>query len=314
MNGIVELREVRADDLEAFYEHQIDPDAGRMAAFPARDRAAFMAHWQTKVLPNPTGLVRAILFDGDLTGNIVCWDGGGGHEVGYWIGRDWWGKGIATRALSMFVAMVPYRPLHAHVAMHNVGSVRVLQKCGFHHCGREALPAERGLAPFVELTLRLDAANSSGAATGITVRGRDGYEISTDPQRLDPPAIHAFLTRCYWSTGIPQEVVARALRGSLCFGLYHGGTQVGMARVITDRATFAYLCDVYVLEEHRGRGLGRWLLEVVMAQPDLQGVRRFVLVTRDAHRLYAPAGFQPLARPECFMEIRRPDIYRTPEA
>ena len=88
---------------------------------------------------------------------------------------------------------------------------------------------------------------------------RDGYTVSTDPARLDVDAMHAFLTRCYWSPGIPREVVARAAAGSLCFGLYRGAAQVGLARMITDGATFAYLCDVYVLEEHRGHGRGRWL-------------------------------------------------------
>ena len=141
---------------------------------------------------------------------------------------------------------------------------------------------------------------------------RDGYFISTDPARLDVEAVHAYLTRSYWAGGIPRETVVRALRGSLCFGLFHGTEQVGFARVVTDRATFAYLCDVYVLEGHRGRGLGKWLMGAVMAHPELAGLRRFLLATRDAHGLYAQRGFTPLARPETFMEIVRPDVYRTP--
>ena len=142
----------------------------------------------------------------------------------------------------------------------------------------------------------------------------DDYDISSDPARLDLEAIHAYLTRSYWAEGIPEETVARAVAGSLCFGVFHGARQVGFARVVTDRATFAYLCDVYVLEEHRGRGLGKRLVGEVMAHPELAGLRRFVLATRDAHGLYAQAGFQPLARPEFFMEIVRPDVYRTPPA
>ncbi len=152
---------------------------------------------------------------------------------------------------------------------------------------------------------------------------RDGYLISTDPALLDAQAIHAFLSRAYWSEGIPLDTVRRALEGSLCFGLYEearqtDGTQaararqVGLARVITDFATFAYLCDVYVLEEHRGRGLGHWLIERVLESPRLQGLRRWVLVTRDAHELYRQAGFTDLAAPERFMEIARPGIYRVP--
>jgi GNAT superfamily N-acetyltransferase len=140
---------------------------------------------------------------------------------------------------------------------------------------------------------------------------RDGYMVSTDKGRLDHHAIHRFLASSYWSPGLPWDVLFRAVAGSLCFGLYRGSDQIGFARVITDRATFAYLCDVFVLEEHRGRGLGRWLMEVVAGHPDLQGLRRFVLVTRDAHRLYEQLGFRPLARPEGFMEIHRPDVYTT---
>jgi GNAT superfamily N-acetyltransferase len=138
---------------------------------------------------------------------------------------------------------------------------------------------------------------------------RGEYVVSTDPAKLDVSAIHAFLSRSYWATGIPVETVARSLDGSLCFGLYHQGRQVGLARVITDGATFAYLCDVYILEKHRGRGLGRWLMETVMTHPALQGLRRWSLVTRDAHGLYAGLGFQPLQAPERHMEIHRTDVY-----
>lgn len=139
---------------------------------------------------------------------------------------------------------------------------------------------------------------------------RDGFLISTDPARLDVASIHSALTRSYWAEGIPQELVTRSLQGSLCFGLYRDSHQVGLARVITDRATYGYLCDVYVLEEFRGRGLGRWLMETVMAHPDLQGLRRFSLVTRDAQGLYTPLGFAALGQPERHMEIVRPGLYR----
>lgn len=139
---------------------------------------------------------------------------------------------------------------------------------------------------------------------------RAGYEISTDPARFDLEAIHAYLTQSYWAEGISRDLVERSLAGSLAFGLYAGARQIGLARVITDRATFAYLCDVYVLEEFRGQGLGRWLMETVVAHPELQGLRRFTLVTRDAHGLYAALGFGPLARPEGYMEISRPGMYR----
>lgn len=135
------------------------------------------------------------------------------------------------------------------------------------------------------------------------------YEITTDNSRFDIDAIHAFLTRAYWSTGIPRAVVARAVANSLCFGLLLGSEQVGLARVVTDRATFAYLSDVYVLEEHRGKGLARRLMEAVVHHPDLLGLRRMLLATRDAHGLYAKYGFKPLAAPERLMVRDDPDVY-----
>ena len=139
---------------------------------------------------------------------------------------------------------------------------------------------------------------------------RDQFTVSTDPARLDVDAIHAYLTRSYWADNIPRDIVARAVAGSLCFGLYDGAAQIGFARVVTDRATFAYLADVYVLEGYRGRGLSKWLMQVIMAHPDLQGLRRFSLVTLDAHGLYEQFGFRRLTTTERHMEIVRADIYR----
>ena len=130
------------------------------------------------------------------------------------------------------------------------------------------------------------------------------YDISTDPRRLQLAAIHAYLTRSYWSPGIPEDIVARAITNSLCFGVYLDDVQVGFARVVTDKASFAYLADVYVLEEHRGQGLSKRLVAEILAHPELQGLRRFLLATADAHGLYAQVGFQPLARPQNMMERR----------
>ena len=146
------------------------------------------------------------------------------------------------------------------------------------------------------------------AAPHVEVR-RDEYTISTDPARLDLSVVHGYLARSYWAAGIPADVVRRSIEGSLCFGVYHGAAQVGFARVVTDRATFGYLADVFVLEPHRGRGLSKWLVEVILAHPELAGLRRLLLATRDAHGLYAQFGFQPLAEPARWMEIRRPDVY-----
>jgi len=133
-------------------------------------------------------------------------------------------------------------------------------------------------------------------------RKREGYLVSTDPERLDLGTVHEFLTNSYWARGVSPDVILRSVSNSLCFGLYRRGEQVGFARVITDRATFAYLADVFVLEGHRGRGLGRWLMEVVLTHPDLQGLRRWMLATADAHGLYREYGFHELGKPGIFME------------
>jgi GNAT superfamily N-acetyltransferase len=135
------------------------------------------------------------------------------------------------------------------------------------------------------------------------------YWITTDPQKLDLDAIHAFLSRSFWAEGIPKETVATSIANSLCFGLFDNAEQVGFARVVTDRATYGYLCDVYVLESHRGRDLGKWLIATVMAHPDLQGLRRFQLVTRDAHGLYRRHGFKVPDDPDRHMELFRHGMY-----
>lgn len=135
---------------------------------------------------------------------------------------------------------------------------------------------------------------------------RGPYRVTSDPTQLDIEAIHAYLTRSYWAEGITREIVAQSIQASLCFGLFDHARQIGFARVITDHATFAYLCDVYVLEEYRGQGLGTWLVKIVTEYPALTRVRRFLLATRDAHGLYSKFGFAPLQAPARFMEIFRP--------
>jgi GNAT superfamily N-acetyltransferase len=142
-------------------------------------------------------------------------------------------------------------------------------------------------------------------------RSRDTFRITTDVASMDLDAIHAFLTRSYWSEGISKDLVSRAMAGSLCFGLLDGRRQVGFARVVTDRATYAYLCDVYVLADCQGRGLGTWMMRELMTHPDLQGLRRWGLVTRDAHGLYEKVGFAAPANPAGLMEIARPGMYLT---
>lgn len=136
------------------------------------------------------------------------------------------------------------------------------------------------------------------------------FEITSDVSRMDTVAIHAFLSQTYWSPGIPLAVVERAIANSVCFGVLLDNMQVGFARVVTDKATFAYLADVYVLEPYRGQGLSRRIMAHVVAHPDLQGLRRMLLATRDAHGLYAQYGFKPLAAPDRMMELHRPNVYQ----
>jgi GNAT superfamily N-acetyltransferase len=144
-------------------------------------------------------------------------------------------------------------------------------------------------------------------------RSRGEHRITTDKQELELDAVHAYLTRSYWAEGISKQRVAKGIEHALCFSLKIGARQVGFARVISDYATFAYLCDVYVLEEQQGQGLGTWLMETVMSHPDLLNLRRFMLVTQDAHGLYEKVGFRPLAHPPRHMEIARPGLYKTLE-
>ena len=137
-----------------------------------------------------------------------------------------------------------------------------------------------------------------------------GYTIDTDPERLQLDAIHGYLAQTYWARDIPRETMARAVANSVCVGAYHGDRQVGFARVVTDRATFAYLADVFVLPDHGGNGLAKAMVQALHDHPELQGLRRWMLATRDAHGVYAALGWQPVAEPELFMQRHDPDVYR----
>ena len=139
---------------------------------------------------------------------------------------------------------------------------------------------------------------------------RPPYEITTDPARFDVDTVWRWLSGSYWAAGVPREVVERSIRNALCFAIFEGARQVGFARVITDRATFAYVADVFVDEGARGRGLATWLMQEIVAHPELQGLRRWMLGTHDAHGLYAKVGFRAMAHPERFMEIHDPNVYK----
>ena len=137
-----------------------------------------------------------------------------------------------------------------------------------------------------------------------------GFRISSQPEEMDMAVIHGYLSESYWAKDIPLSTLQRALQNSLCFGVFtDSGEQVGFARMITDRATFAYLADVFILYAFQGKGLSKWLMQAITEHPDLQGLRRSVLATRDAHGLYRQFGYTPLNKPETFMECWRPDVY-----
>jgi GNAT superfamily N-acetyltransferase len=138
---------------------------------------------------------------------------------------------------------------------------------------------------------------------------RDDFLISTDQKLLDIAMIHKFLSDSYWAKGIPRDIVEQSIQNSLAFGLFKDAVQIGFARVITDYATYAYLADVFVLDNYRGQGLGVWLMEKIMAHPQLQGLRRWSLLTKDAHWLYEKVGFKSISAPERYMEKTVPNIY-----
>ena len=140
----------------------------------------------------------------------------------------------------------------------------------------------------------------------------NGYVITTDKQKMDVEAIHHYLTNSYWAAGIPKSVVEKSIANSLCFAILYNGAQVGFARLVTDMATFAYLADVYILEEHRGKGLSKWMMETIQSQPGLQGFRRWLLATRDAHGLYKQFGWTELTEQanKSMMQRHFPDVYK----
>lgn len=137
------------------------------------------------------------------------------------------------------------------------------------------------------------------------------FRITTNQKEMDINVIHGYLSRSYWAQGVPRATVQKSIEGSLCFAVFHDSRQVGFARVITDKATFGYLSDVFILEEYRGKGLSKWLMEIILGHPELQNFRRFLLSTRDAHGLYRQFGFKDLVSPENWMQVYNPEVYKT---
>jgi len=138
-----------------------------------------------------------------------------------------------------------------------------------------------------------------------------GYKASSDFKDMDLMVIHSFISNSYWAKGIPLKTMEKAINNSLCFGIFtESGDQVAFARMVTDSATFAYLADFFVAKEHRGKGLSKWLMSIIIEYPDLQGIRRMALATSDAHSLYEQFGFKSLSSPESFMELHQPDVYK----
>lgn len=229
------------------------------------------------------------------TGELLGWNGlqylpeTDEVEVGYLLSRPHWGQGLATEgataALRFGFETLGLSRIVGIVHPENAASQRVLEKTGLTRIN-EADYFGMHVYRYVAVSYR-----------------RGDYYISTDPDRLDVEFIHGFLDRSsYWAQGRPLSVVQKSLAHSLCFGVYHGAEQVGLARVVTDHATFAWVCDVFIAEPHRGRGLSKWLIESVVTHPELRGLKRTLLATRDAHELYRRyGGFVNLPAPEKWM-------------
>jgi len=139
---------------------------------------------------------------------------------------------------------------------------------------------------------------------------KNNYLVSTDKNKINVAYVHEFLSQSYWSPGVPVKVVKKAMKGSVCFGVYYKDKQVGYARMVTDKATFAYLADVFIDEDHRGKGLAKWLVETILAHPQLQGLRRILLATKDAHKLYEQCGFTSINNPERYM-VYNPSVCKS---
>jgi len=291
----VRLRDVIEADLPILFEQQLDPEANRMAAFPARDRETFTAHW-TKILGDATVTRKTILFNGQVAGNIVSFEQSGKPLVGYWIGKNYWGRGIATRALSEFLGLVPARPLYAHVAKHNVGSIRVLEKCGFKPSDQNAKPSHAGDGDEVEevvMELALEPTrrklNPVFETDRLILRRLSTDDAEFILELVNDPAWLRFIgdrgvktlddARDYIRKG-PIESYAR--RG---FGLYaverkEGGSPIGICGLV--KRDFLEDVDIgfALLPEFRGKGYAHEAARATMSYArEVVGLDRIVAIT-----------------------------------
>jgi RimJ/RimL family protein N-acetyltransferase/N-acetylglutamate synthase-like GNAT family acetyltransferase len=261
--------------------------------------------------------VSGVEFAGVIAIRDIDWESGV-CDLGYLIAEKYHNQGIATRAVTLILEKAfeqgKLRKVKAMTAVSNVASYRVLQKNGFAFEGslrEELLIAGRPQDAY------LWGLTSDDFRTGnrLDIWRKFAFFITTDKKQLQLRRIHRFLSQeAYWCLGIPSSVVAKSIENSICFGLYHQDEkiihQIGYARLVTDRSTFAWLCDVYIEQPYRGRGLSKWLMECIMSSRYVRGLRRICLATRDAHGLYQNYGFKVTDTPANWMEIKDYDVYR----
>jgi RimJ/RimL family protein N-acetyltransferase len=318
------LRMFEEADWDALHEMFSDEDCVRYTIGAPLNRwqtwrtlASYLGHWQLRGY-GPYAVVERST--SAMMGAVGLWFPGEWPEpeIKWSLAQRFWGSGFATEAASavrdMAAVHFKWTRLISLVLPANERSKAVALRLGARF--EKSIPFRDTVTEmFVyDLAERRSALTTLSPGTGIPVREwihpRGRFVASTDPARLDLDLIHGVLRETYWSPGIPRGIVCRAIAGSIAFGVYAtSGGQVGFARVVTDRATFAYLADVFIVETERGRGLGKWLMSIIVEHPDLQNLRRWLLGTRDAHALYAQFGFTPLGAPERFMERHDPNVY-----
>lgn len=302
------LRRVSVDDFETCFQLDSNPEVMRYIRSPF-DRDEFMTFFDDRLKAYDTpliGLGRWMAFEkitNDFVGIFMLksLEDSPEVEVGYRMHQQYWGKGYATEITTALLSYgfdtVGLSLIVAIAQPANVGSWRVMEKCGLKRIGY----AYHYNTHVVKYEIKKVPDNE-----GISVIN-GAFEITTDKARMNLATIYEYLHHhSYWAKGIPMEKVMISFNNSLTFGILHEGHQVGFARVITDYATFAYLADVFVLDTYRGKGLSKWLMETITQHPDLQELRRWTLATHDAHTLYARYGFEPLTNPERWMQKYQP--------